>query len=206
MNKESILQLKFINTPFKYWWLFISFFLVVGFFLGLNNKLYFSYIDKNASLFELMWPEVLQWFMWGIFCPFIIVLAQKYPKNSLGWLEKVKFHAPIGIVISLLHMAIFAYLRHLIGKLLDEEFLWTVSKNFMRSLYDFQVPLMMYCSIVGITYAVSYYQQFRDEALKTAEIQQKLAQAELLVLKKQLHPHFLFNTLHAIFCLNAQRH
>ncbi|MEO1652716.1 MAG: histidine kinase, partial [Bacteroidota bacterium] len=40
-----------------------------------------------------------------------------------------------------------------------------------------------------------------NEALKAAEMQQKLAQAELLVLKKQLHPHFLFNTLHAISAL-----
>lgn len=201
MKRESILQLKFITTPFKYWWLFICFFLVVGSLLGLNNKLYFSYIEKKATLIELMWPEMLQWLIWGIFCPFIIVLAKKYPKSSTGWLAKVKFHTPIGIIISLLHLTIFSYLRYAIEVVLEEEYISTFSGNFMRGLYDFQVPLMLYCSIVGITYAVSYYQQFKDEALKTAEMQQKLAQAELLVLKKQLHPHFLFNTLHAISAL-----
>jgi len=201
MKKESILQLKFIETPFKYWWLYIAFFAVVGFFLGLNNKLYFSYIEKNASLFELMWPEVLEWTIWGVLCPFIISLAKKYPQNSSGWLSKVKFHFPVGVVITVLYIAIYAYLRYLIGLLLEEEHLWSFARNFMQRLYYFQLQFIFYCSIVGITYAVSYYQRFKDEALKTAEIQQKLAQAELLVLKKQLHPHFLFNTLHAISAL-----
>lgn len=201
MEKESFIPLKIIEKPFKYLWLFISFFLVVGFFLGLNNKIYFSYIEKKATLIELMWPEMLYWLIWGMFCPFVIVLAKRYPKSFISWLAKVKFHVPIGILISLLHLVLFSYVRYVIEVVLEEEYIWTFSKNFMRGLYDFQVPLMMYCSIVGITYAVSYYQQFRDEVLKTAEIQQKLAQAELLVLKKQLHPHFLFNTLNAISAL-----
>ena len=179
----------------------MAFYLVVGLFLGLNNKVYFSYIEKKATLFELMWPEVIYWLIWGAFCPCIIMLAKRYPQPVASWLTKVKFHVPVGIGTSLLHLGIFACLRYAIGLLLAEEFLWTVSQNFMRGLYDFQVPLMMYCSIVGITYAIDYYEQFRDEALKAAKIQQKLAQAELLALKKQLHPHFLFNTLHAISAL-----
>ena len=201
MKKASPLQLKFIDDPLKYWWVFISFFVVVGFFLGLNNKIYFSYIDKKASLFELMWPELIEWLIWGIFCPFIILLAKKYPKKSSGWFSKVRFHFLVGLLISLSHSAIYAYLRYAIEVLLEEKFIWSFSKNFMNRLYYIYVPLMMYCSIVGITSAVSYYQQFRDEALKAAEAQQKLAQAELLALKKQLHPHFLFNTLHAISTL-----
>ena len=201
MKKESVIQLKFIATPFKYWWLYISFFVVVGFFLGLNNKLYFSYIEKEVSLIELLWIEVLEWSIWGVFCPFIILLAKKYPKKSSGWLSKVKFHFPIGILICLLYSAIYSYLRYVSDVLLYEKFIWSFSQYFMQRLYYIYVPLMLYCSIVGITYAVSYYHQFRDETLKTAEIQQKLAQAELLVLKKQLHPHFLFNTLHAISAL-----
>ncbi len=201
MKKGSLLQLRFIETPFKYWWLYICFFVVVGFFLGLNNKLYFSYIEKKASLFELIWPEVVEWSIWGFFCPFIIILARKYPKNSSDWLSKLKFHVPLAIVFSLLYSAIYACLRYVFGELLGEENMWTISRNFMHRLYNFQLPLILYSSIVGITYAVNYYQQFKDEALKTARIQQKLAQAELLVLKKQLQPHFLFNTLHAISSL-----
>ena len=201
MKKDAFLQLKFIAQPLKYWWLFVGFFVVVGFFLGLNNKIYFDYIEKKATLIELMWPELIEWTIWGIFCPFIIVLAQKYPKNSSGWFSKVKFHFFAGILISLLHSAIYSYLRYTIEVLLEEKFIWSFSKNFMNRLYYVYVPLMMYCSIVGITYAVNYYKQFRLEALKAAEVQQKLAQAELLALKKQLHPHFLFNTLHAISSL-----
>ena len=201
MKKESTLQLKFIETPFKYWWVFINFFLVFGFFFGFNNKLYFDYIEKKAPLFELVWPEMLEWVIWGVLSPFIILLAHRYPKKASSWLAKVRFHLPVGIIIFLIYAVIYAYLRYAIGALVGEEYLWTFSQNFMHRLYYFQLHIMLYASLVGITYAVRYYQQFREEALKTAEIQQKLAQAELLVLKKQLHPHFLFNTLHAISAL-----
>jgi sensor histidine kinase YesM len=201
MNKDSFLQLKFIAEPLKHWWLFLSFFLVVGFFLGLNNAIYFAYIEKKASLFELVWPEVVEWGIWGMLCPFIIVLAKKYPQNSAGWLAKVKFHVPVGIITTLVYGVIYAFLRYFIGWLLSEDNLWSIPQNFMHRLYYLPIPLILYSCIVGITYAVGYYQQFKDEALKAAEIQQKLAQAELLALKKQLHPHFLFNTLHAISTL-----
>lgn len=201
MKKDDFVKLKFIAEPLKHWWLFLGFFLVVGFFLGLNNAIYFAYIEKKASLFELVWPEVVEWGIWGVLCPFIILWAKKYPKNSSGWLAKVKFHVPVGLITTLVYGAIYSCLRYIFGLLLGEENLWSISQNFMHRLYYLPIPLILYSSIVGITYAVGYYQQFKDEALKAAEIQQKLAQAELLVLKKQLHPHFLFNTLHAISTL-----
>ena len=148
-----------------------------------------------------MWPEVLEWVLWGIFCPFIIQIAKTYPKATSGWLSKVKFHVPISIIIALLYAVVYAYLKYVIDLVLHEETLSTFSENFMFRLYYLSIPLMVYYSIIGLTYAITYYQQFRDETLKTAEIQQKLAQAELLALKKQLQPHFLFNTLNAISAL-----
>jgi LytS/YehU family sensor histidine kinase len=49
--------------------------------------------------------------------------------------------------------------------------------------------------------STQYYRQFRDRELKATRLEGKLAQAQLQVLKMQLHPHFLFNTLNAISAL-----
>jgi LytS/YehU family sensor histidine kinase len=52
--------------------------------------------------------------------------------------------------------------------------------------------------VLGIRYAVNYYQMYRERELQAAQLQNQLAQARLQVLKTQLHPHFLFNTLNNI--------
>ena len=42
------------------------------------------------------------------------------------------------------------------------------------------------------------YRRFTQGELRASQLEARLAQAQLEVLKGQLHPHFLFNTLHAI--------
>jgi LytS/YehU family sensor histidine kinase len=46
-----------------------------------------------------------------------------------------------------------------------------------------------------------YYRESRDRALRASQLETKLVEAQLKALQQQLHPHFLFNTLHAISAL-----
>lgn len=46
-----------------------------------------------------------------------------------------------------------------------------------------------------------FQQQARARALRASQLEARLAEAQLQALQRQLHPHFLFNTLHAIFTL-----
>jgi len=52
--------------------------------------------------------------------------------------------------------------------------------------------------VVGIWSTYNYYQKYRERELQTSQLEARLAQSRLQVLKMQLHPHFLFNTLNAI--------
>jgi LytS/YehU family sensor histidine kinase len=46
-----------------------------------------------------------------------------------------------------------------------------------------------------------YYREAQDRAVATAKLETKLVETQLQTLQSQLHPHFLFNTLHAISTL-----
>src|SRR2546421_8179208 len=46
-----------------------------------------------------------------------------------------------------------------------------------------------------------YYRRFREGQLRASQLETQLTQAQLQALKMQLHPHFLFNTLHSISAL-----
>jgi two-component system LytT family sensor kinase len=58
-----------------------------------------------------------------------------------------------------------------------------------------------YLLLVGLAHAFKYAQTARERELARSQLETQLAQGQLHVLKMQLHPHFLFNTLHAISTL-----
>ncbi len=59
----------------------------------------------------------------------------------------------------------------------------------------------IYIDIVVAAHAYEYLKRLRREERERYEYQQALAASELQALKMQLHPHFLFNTLHGIATL-----
>ena len=52
-----------------------------------------------------------------------------------------------------------------------------------------------------MSYAYSYYRSYREGQVKTLQLEAQLSHSQLQALKMQLHPHFLFNTLHSISAL-----
>jgi LytS/YehU family sensor histidine kinase len=60
------------------------------------------------------------------------------------------------------------------------------------------LSILIYMGVVGIASAYRYYQKYRERELQASQLEARLAQSRLQVLKMQLHPHFLFNTLNAI--------
>jgi LytS/YehU family sensor histidine kinase len=76
---------------------------------------------------------------------------------------------------------------------------------------DFHLNVIIYWLIVGVQHSMSYYRKFLERErlaaqfeLRATQLESQLAQARLSALKMQLHPHFLFNTLHAIVVLVRQ--
>ena len=80
-------------------------------------------------------------------------------------------------------------------------FSWTAqwAKNFpmmLTLLIDWS--LIAGAAIIGVAHAVFYYRETQQRALLNAQLETRLVAAHLQTLQRQLHPHFLFNTLHAI--------
>jgi signal transduction histidine kinase len=65
----------------------------------------------------------------------------------------------------------------------------------------FPTNLFFYWLLVGVAHGIMFYERYRQGHADAVRLRARLAQAELHLLKSQLHPHFLFNTLHAISTL-----
>jgi two-component system, LytTR family, sensor kinase len=65
----------------------------------------------------------------------------------------------------------------------------------------FADQITIYIALIVAAHAYEYFERIRKQELERTEFQRALAASELQALKMQLHPHFLFNTLHGIATL-----
>jgi sensor histidine kinase YesM len=75
-----------------------------------------------------------------------------------------------------------------------------------RSLNSFVALAVLNCAYcyaaaVSMNYALLYYRKSRERAVRASQLEMRLVEAQLKTLQQQLHPHFLFNTLHAVSAL-----
>lgn len=75
-------------------------------------------------------------------------------------------------------------------KVLDDEFHWFVLG-----------AALIYLLMVLFYYLVVYYNQFKQKLLREVHMESLVREAELNVLKSQINPHFLFNSLNSVSAL-----
>jgi two-component system, LytTR family, sensor kinase len=102
-------------------------------------------------------------------------------------------------------MFIYACVRAVILPPWDSALERFVARNMSTPLdllhYGFANIIYNYLVIVLAAHAYNYFERIRKQELERSEYQQALAASELEALRMQLHPHFLFNTLHGISTL-----
>lgn len=67
------------------------------------------------------------------------------------------------------------------------------------------IGLMYYCITCLIFYLMRYYQERQDRVKHELELQTLLKDAELRMLKSQINPHFIFNSLNSINALTITK-
>src|SRR5262249_53036647 len=110
-------------------------------------------------------------------------------------------HFPALISFAGIHQVIHLAILWCITPRLKRQFPALV--DFYRAYFwfGFYIDLIIASLIVIAVHALLYYQNFRASELAQSSLKTQLADAQLRALKMQLHPHFLFNTLHSISSL-----
>jgi two-component system, LytTR family, sensor kinase len=147
--------------------------------------------------------EIIFFGLWLLVIPLIFWLAEKYKIERTHWFRNSFIHLCFGITIgfsvNLLHelFRYYAFPQYIE----NPSFLYMVG----TSIYAVEFSLLIYIVLVVIYNSVEYFRKYKAELEHAAELRNLLARSELMTLKMQLHPHFLFNTHHAIVGLIAKR-
>ena len=129
--------------------------------------------------------------------PFVVLFARYYLFGCRGWARRIALHLSGAVLFSFLHTTMMALSRRVLAPALG---LGEYDYGIMTYRYamEFSKDLLSYTIIVLACYAFERYRITEAEKLATAELQTKLAQAQLENLRLQVQPHFLFNTLNTI--------
>jgi hypothetical protein len=164
-----------------------------------------SYYKRVGTPFQMTWGQavaagLLLWGGWMLLGLFIFAAARRYPLVGPRWPRRAAAYLAAGCVCVLAKL------------LLD----WPIAVAFFcpgiehLSLVDYFAGLLpafgfryylIYWGLVGVGHALNYFRQLGDREQRAVQLEGKLAAAQLQLLKSQLQPHFLFNTLNAISAL-----
>jgi signal transduction histidine kinase len=140
------------------------------------------------------------WYLWAAMTPAIVWLSMRFRFERGGLVRALLVHLPAVVVFSVVHVAAMQAVQAWVARSYGRPFVW--SEEVERALLQtFDWEMMTYWALVGLSHALLYYREARLRALRAAQLETKLAEAELTALQQQLQPHFLFNTLHAISTL-----
>lgn len=173
-------------------------------FFGMQTFWYSSDKGSGVGWWEHHIPYFATWWARALFAPLVFAASRRFPFDGpRRWL------AAGGHLVGMLAVAFGATaVNYVIFFCLMVISGWAESatKVVRESSASIWIVLMLrvtvyYAVVAGVYYLVEYYQRMRQRELHSARLESQLHQARLQVLRSQVRPHFLFNTLNAISTL-----
>jgi two-component system LytT family sensor kinase len=156
----------------------------------------------NIEVGRLVILNLGYWYVPAVITPVIFRLSARFRLDAGHWVRGIGVHVLAALAYSVLHASCMIGLRAVLwpGMSHPAYVPWSTYAQRMY-LTNLDWTLMTYSAIAGLSYALGYQRESQARAVKTANLEARLAEARLKTLEAELHPHFLFNTLHAISTL-----
>ena len=193
MEQESKL-----NKSYVKWLLIFTLWTLVALFFTSQVTMQNRLSQRPISFLRVMTWQLSSGYVWFALMPLILWLARKFPFEQGKWKISVPVHFVMSILVALGQQAIDALILPKLGYPPNRKFPSYLETYRVFLLINFHLGIAIYWATIGIKYAIGYYQKYRERELRASQLEARLAQTRLQVLKMQLHPHFLFNTLNAI--------
>ena len=166
---------------------------------------WFNYQALLARGRPISWTQAIRmnvvgYGIWAfLLTPLVLSLCARLPLGRRGLFKLVPAHI-LSIAVT---VCIDVCIKTLLGgRVFPGAQSYPFVTQFRRYFFsEAEADIQIYLLIGVVGYVVAYYSELRAQERHAAELETNLVRAELQVLKIQLQPHFLFNTLHSVASL-----
>jgi two-component system LytT family sensor kinase len=149
-----------------------------------------------VSLFVAL---VLAWLPWALVTPLVIRLGRRYPLARASGLSRWALHLGTAVGIGAAASAWRAALELLLDPWADPHQPSFAALFFPQFYYGGLLTcLVLYAFILAIDFALESRRRIAHQQTEAAQLSEQLSRAQLEALRRQIEPHFMFNSLNAV--------
>jgi two-component system LytT family sensor kinase len=161
---------------------------------------WFNYQQRRFVGHPISWRDailmnVIAYSVWAVvLTPIIMFLCSQFPLEHGGFRRVIPLHLAASFAVGTLD-ALLRTLGWTALGMAERGFRHAFTSEF---LFVSEMDLWNYWVVAAACHGFLYYTRFVDREQRALRLENQLVTTELQLLKMQLQPHFLFNTLHAI--------
>jgi signal transduction histidine kinase len=189
-NSTSLLRRPwFVWLLFAFAWTALA---CMGTWLNYHQRLF---VGKPITWRSAILINVVAYGTWAlVLTPIIMAICWHFPLEQGGFKRALPIHLVAGFGVGTLD-ALLRTVGWLALHMGESGLRRTFTSEF---LFITEMDLWNYWVVAAACHGILYYTRYIDREQKALRLENQLVTTELQLLKMQLQPHFLFNTLHTI--------
>ena len=166
-----------------------------------STQLYYNWVSQgyDVSFPRLAATKLVDWGLWAAFVPVIIGVERRHGFEAGPWRRALLVHvATAAAFFAVVNAALAGFSLIVDPAAAGTSFAHAYVQRAGAKLVS---TVVVYAAILGGYWLLRLREDRHRQAALSARLRADLSEAELLNLKMQIHPHFLFNTLHTVAAL-----
>ncbi len=153
----------------------------------------------HQAWFRVIGVSIFFWLPWALATVPIIHLGRRFPPVHVRPFATWAVHAAAFFTIRIVFAVWTAWLGTFVGMNASRPTSVPLVRFLLgRFLSGTLFSLVLYAGILVVSYVLDSRARLAEQQMQTARLNEQLSIAQLDALRKQIEPHFLFNTLNAI--------
>jgi signal transduction histidine kinase len=157
---------------------------------------------RQPAFWRIALSQGSGWYAWAAMTPLVFALARRFPLSTRERAPRgaaLLAHTGACVAAALAHAFVYTAVARAVASTPPH---YTFLGLFARSAIGwFPLSVLVYVGLVSGGHWRELAGRERERERRTVALESQLARAQLQALRMQLHPHFLFNTLHTIAVL-----
>jgi signal transduction histidine kinase len=179
------------------WALFVGVWALLGLFDATHTGLRDLYHGRPVDWGPSIVFHLALWYAWGLLSLPAVLFARRFPIRRGNWWHRLPLALAAAVLLALVKLVLDYPVVE--AFYCPEPGLMSFA-GFYRAGFagHFHPYVMTAVAMLGVLYAWTYFREGQRRELAAWQLEARLAQAQLELLRMQLHPHFLSNALHAV--------